>query len=170
MLVDILLIILFLFILKFILKFLFYAPPDTPTDIIRSQLYVNQPLVYTIPSIDTRVYADNDIVNNIQKDTSNNGIKYNTINLGETCYASSDCPDGLVCSSTDTINFTCNRTIPTIECTGITCDTNSRVDIGESCGGYNVNISSNVCSQDSGLECVSTSYVSTSSGVCSIVK
>jgi hypothetical protein len=169
MLIDILLIILFLYILKFI-----FLKPDVQygkqSDILYSQLYVNQPLVYTLPVIDTRIYAKNDIVNNIQTDTSNSGISYKNVNLGDVCNISSDCPDGLVCSSIDNMNFTCNRRIPSMECTGITCDTNSRVGLGESCGGDSVNVSSNICVQDSGLQCVSSSYVSTSSGLCSIIK
>lgn len=166
---DLLLIILFGLILACLLEIIWVYPP--PFKIIDKQkLYVNKPLSYIRPTEVPIVYKKNDIINNITKDKEHKNIKYKTSDLGDTCETSNDCPNELICSSIDNINFKCNRTLPENYCYLKTCD-NKISYLGDSCG-MTENMLGNfpVCAKDEDLKCTTSSLMNNAVGICSIVR
>ena len=133
-------------------------------------LYVNQPLSYIKQTeVPMTSIKENDIVNLIEKDVQHKNIKFVTNYLGDSCKSSKDCPDELICSSYDDINFKCNRRVPENQCYLQTCK-NKIGHLGDSCGGITENMLGNdtYCSRDENLKCVTSSLMNNASGVCAV--
>jgi hypothetical protein len=155
----------------------------------KSELYVTQPYVYTGPITTPPPHIANNYIDQIR---AYNNVSFNSTNYNNefsgTCKTTSDCEPGLMCTSNDSVNYSCQRLIITSPCGLSVCDgDNPNIGIpgnlGDSCGGNTVGIPANTC--NSPLLCMSnissisnsngqvtsdtSAFLNTASGICSLI-